>query len=276
MEFDADAFIVDEDANVVITRDGWLKRVRELKDPTATRLREGDEVMAVLAGSTREKVAFFTNYGSAYVIKINDIAASAGYGDPAQKYFKFKDGERIVSAFTFDPRVHHPTQKEPGVPDTMLAVSARGYGLRFAVAPYLEVTTRAGRRFAKPAEGDEMVGVVASGDKDIVVVATRTGHVLVCKSEDINKLENPGRGVTVIKTGDDDAVIGFISGATKGEQLVIESEGGKRFEVGADKGKVVARGGKGNQVIKRTTLRLVRPPVVVTPLANAAGSEGVH
>ena len=26
------AFIVDEDANVVLTRDGWVKRVRELKD----------------------------------------------------------------------------------------------------------------------------------------------------------------------------------------------------------------------------------------------------
>ena len=31
-EFDPDAFIVDEDANVVLTRDGWVKRVRELKD----------------------------------------------------------------------------------------------------------------------------------------------------------------------------------------------------------------------------------------------------
>ena len=46
LEFDAEAFIVDEDANVVLTRDGWVKRVRELKDPAPTRLREGDEVLA--------------------------------------------------------------------------------------------------------------------------------------------------------------------------------------------------------------------------------------
>src|SRR5581483_2130696 len=31
-EFDETAFIVDEDANVVLTRDGWVKRVKELKD----------------------------------------------------------------------------------------------------------------------------------------------------------------------------------------------------------------------------------------------------
>src|SRR5262249_56213738 len=103
MAFDADAFIVDEDAHIVVTRDGWIKRVRELKDPNQTRTREGDEVMAVLPGSTKEKVIFFSSKGSAYVVKINDIAATSGFGDPASKYFKIADGERIVPALTLHP-----------------------------------------------------------------------------------------------------------------------------------------------------------------------------
>src|SRR5262249_5967710 len=70
-EFDEEAYIVAEDANVVLTRDGWVKRVRELKDPSQTRTREGDEVVAVLAGSTKENVVFFSNFGSAYVIRTN-------------------------------------------------------------------------------------------------------------------------------------------------------------------------------------------------------------
>jgi DNA gyrase subunit A len=267
VEFDADAFIVDEDAHVVVTRDGWIKRVRELKDPTSTRLREGDEVMAVLAGSTREKVAFFTNFGAAYVIKINDISATAGYGDPAQKYFKFKDGERVVSAMTLDPRAF--------VPESLLAISARGYGLRFAMATMNELTTKAGRRYARPGEGDEIVAVIGCGDADTVVVATRSAHVLSCKADEINKLEGPGRGVTVIKTADTDAVVGFISGS-KADHLVIETEGGKKFEIAADPKKVSARGGKGHQLIKRTTVHVVKPPVTITPLANAPGGEGVH
>jgi DNA gyrase subunit A len=268
MEFDADAFIVDEDANVVVTRDGWIKRVRELKDPTATRVREGDAVMAVLPGSTREKVVFFTNFGSAYVIKINDVSPSTGYGDPAQKYFKFKDGERIVSAMTLDPRAV--------VPDTLLAVSARGFGLRFATAPYHEITTKAGRRYARPGDGDEIVGVVGVGEQDTVVVATRKAHVLICAASEINKLEGPGRGVTVLKTADDDVVIGFLAAASKAEQLVIESEGGKKFEIAADPKKASSRGGKGHQLIKRTTMHVVKPPVTITPLANAPGGEAVH
>jgi DNA gyrase subunit A len=268
MAFDADAFIVDEDAHVVVTRDGWIKRVRELKDPNQTRTREGDEVTYVLPGSTKEKVIFFTNKGSGYVIKINDIAATTGYGDPAQKYFKFGDGERIVSAMTLDPRAM--------VPPTLLAMSRRGYGLRFASASHTDITTKAGRRYAKPSTGDEVIGVVACNDGDVVVTCTRDGHVLLCKADEIAKLEGPGRGVTVIKTDDDDMVIGFIAGV-KGDQLVVETEkGGKRFELAADPKHVKGRGGKGPQIIKRAQLVVVPRPVKIQPLANAEGGQGVN
>ena len=268
MEFDADAFIVDEDAHIVVTRDGWIKRVRELKDPNQTRTREGDEVTHVLPGSTKEKVIFFTNRGSGYVIKINDIAATTGYGDPAQKYFKFADGERIISAMTLDPRAM--------VAPTLLAISRKGYGLRFASAVASELTTKAGRRYAKPGEGDEMIGVVACNDGDVVVTATREGHVLLCKADEIAKLEGPGRGVTVIKTEDDDIVIGFIAGV-KSDQLVVETDkSGKRFEIAADPKQVKARGGKGNQIIKRAQLVAVARPVTIQPLANAEGGQGVN
>jgi len=268
VEFDADAFIVDEDANVVVTRDGWIKRVRELKDPTATRTREGDEVMFVLPGSTREKVIFFTSRGAAYVIKINDIAATAGYGDPAQKYFKFADGEKIVSALTLDPRGMTPI--------TLLAISAHGYGLRFASAPHTELTTKAGRRYAKPGEGDEIIGVVACNDGDIVAAATRDGHVAHCRADEISKLEGAGRGVTVIKTEDEDLVIGFIAGA-KSDSFEIEADkSGKKFTINADPKQAKSRGGKGHQLAKKVTFHVIKKPVMIQPLANAEGGQGVN
>ncbi len=262
-EIHADAFIVDEDANVVVTRDGWIKRVRELKDPSATRTREGDEVTAVLPGSTKEKVVFFSSRGSAYVVKINDIAATTGYGDPAQKYFKFDDGERIVAAMSFDPRIVSP----PGVPDTLLAVTRNGYGLRFATATQAEVTTKVGRRYARPPEGDEVIGVIGVKDGDIVVVATHHGHVLQCKVDDITRLEGPGRGVTVIKTADDDHVIGFVAG-DKGTELALENAAGKAFPQKADPRHASGRGGKGHQLQRKTTFKVIRPPVTIPSLGS--------
>ncbi len=267
-EFDADAFIVDEDANVVVTKDGWIKRVRELKDPAQTRTREGDAVSFVVPGSTKEKVIFFTNRGSSYVMKINDIAATTGYGDPAQKYFKFGDGERIVAAMTLDARAL--------IPETLLAVSKQGIGLRFATAAVSEITTKAGRRYSKPKEGDEILSVIPCNDGDVVVTATRDGHVLHCKADEIAKLEGPGRGVTVIKVADDDVVIGFISGG-KGDVLHLETEKtGKDYSQKADPRQVSARGGKGQQVVKKTSLIAPPKPVTIQPLANAEGGQGVN
>jgi DNA gyrase subunit A len=118
--------------------------------------------------------------------------------------------------------------------------------------------------------------VVACNDSDVVVTATRDGHVLLCKADEVAKLEGPGRGVTVIKTEDDDIVIGFLAGS-KGDQLVVETEkGGKRFEIAADPKQVKSRGGKGQQIIKRAQLVVVPSPVKVQPLANAEGGQGVN
>ena len=63
MEFTADDFIVEEDNVVIVSRDGWVKRQKEVRDLSTTRLREGDAVLALLPGSTRATVVFFTNFG---------------------------------------------------------------------------------------------------------------------------------------------------------------------------------------------------------------------
>jgi DNA gyrase subunit A len=256
-EFSEEHYIVAEDANVVLTRDGWVKRVRELKDPSQTRVREGDEVVAVLAGSTKENVAFFSNFGSAYVVRINDVPPSAGYGDPVQKLFKFRDGEKVVSALSLDPR--------HGQVENLVAVTRKGYGLRFALDPHREASTRAGRRFARVVEGDEIVSAVPAEDKDVVCVATERAHVLLCAAGDVNLLANPGRGVTVIKVGEGDRVIGMAVARGAGEApLTVETGNGKRIEIGPRTYALGARGGKGRELGRRTTIKLVPPPVKVT------------
>ena len=263
VELSAEDFIVEEDANVVLTRDGWVKRVRELKDPSSTRVREGDEVVTVMPGSTKEPVVFFTNYGSAYVTLINDIMPTTGYGTPVQAMFKFKDGERVIAGLSLDPRARRSEQ--------LLAVSRNGFGLRFSVEPHTEVSTRAGRKFARPAKGDEIVTVAPVHDKEHVCVATQKGHVLVCLVSEINVLQNPGKGVTLIKVDGKDKVIGSAVARAKSEKpLTIESAKGRRFDIGPTTHKPVGRGGKGHMVLKRAnTFHVVPQPVEVVSFTPA-------
>jgi DNA gyrase subunit A len=257
VEFDAEAYIVDEEVTVILSRDGWLKRVREVKDLSATRLREGDAVLAAVRGSTKEALAIFSNQGSAYVLRVNDVPASTGYGEPVQKLFNFRDGERVVGA---------QLMSEAATPKgaLLLAVTKRGFGMRFGFEPHRELSTRAGRRFAKLAEGDEVVGVRMVGADSYVCAVTSDGHALLCSVQEIAELANPGRGVTVIKTDEAHPVMGFGVGSRREkEMLIAESDGGRKFTLGSANPSLTARGGKGHGLgrkLKIVRVTLPEPP----------------
>src|SRR5205085_3579045 len=103
-DFDPEAYIVRENTNVVLTRDGWVKRVGRLASVEGTRVREGDEVIAVVPGSTLDHIVFFADDGTAYTLRMNEVPATAGYGEPIAKFFKLGDNVKIVSAVTTDER----------------------------------------------------------------------------------------------------------------------------------------------------------------------------
>src|SRR5205807_1400612 len=103
-EFDEEAYISKENTNVVLTRDGWVKRVGRLASVEGTRVREGDEVIAVVPGSTLDHVVFFADDGTAYTMRINEVPASSGYGEPIVKYFRIGDQVKILTTVTADER----------------------------------------------------------------------------------------------------------------------------------------------------------------------------
>jgi DNA gyrase subunit A len=256
-EFVAEDFIVDEEVTVILSRDGWLKRVREVKDLSATRLREGDAILAVIRGSTKEPIGVFSNLGSAYVIRIHDVPASTGYGEPVQKLFNFRDGERVVGALAVGTA---PKGAQA------VAVSKGGFGLRFNLDAHRELSTRAGRRFAKPGEGDEIVGVALGAAGDVVCVVTSDARALLCKVDELPDLANPGRGVTVVKVDGDAGVVGFgVGGAKDKDVLVAETDDGKELPVGPGRFTVTGRGGKGHTLKRKAKIVRAAPPLPTTP-----------
>ena len=101
VEYSEEDFIVAEDTHLLVTRDGWVKRQKEIKEPSKSRIRDGDSVLACVAGSTRATVGFFSSAGTCYTARFADLPSSTGFGEPIQKLFKLKDGERIVAVISF-------------------------------------------------------------------------------------------------------------------------------------------------------------------------------
>jgi len=268
-EYTADDFIIEEDNVVIVSRDGWVKRQKEVKDISATRLREGDAVLAVLPGSTKATAVFFTNFGVAYTAKIADVPASTGYGEPIQSLFKFKDGEKVVAAISLDPRVTGDigAAKADAVPPIhALAVTSDGYSLRFSLEPFVEPSTRAGRRFARVADGAEVVGVGRISGDEIVIAATRRARAILCKADEINFLSGPGRGVILIKLQkDDDRLLGFVASTGDRDLLTVETSRGAEQTISTAKYEVTGRGGKGRELLQRGEFTRVLPGQVEMP-----------
>lgn len=268
-EFSAEDLIVAEDNHVLLTRDGWIKRQKEIKDPGATRLREGDQVLACLAGSTRATVVFFSNFGSAYTARIIDIPATTGYGEPIQKLFKLRDNEAIIAAFSLDPRVTGEIAEREGKTPEHFAVAATsdGFALAFGLSAFIEPSTRAGRRFAKLAEGSSVVGadLASARGKPRVLGISRKSRVLVCPVSEISYLSGPGRGVALMKLDDGDYLVGFKVMSKPEDMLVVKTTFGGEQKVTADRFEPSARGGRGKELIKRGQISEVIPPTPVAP-----------
>ena len=281
VEYSAESFIVEEDNVVIVSRDGWLKRQKEVKDLTTTRLREGDGVLAAVIGSTRATVVFFTNFGGAYTSRIVDVPASTGYGEPVQKLFKFKDGERVIAAFSLDPRIAkkiEPVVRRAGAsapaddvpPVHAMAITSDGYAMRFSLQGFVEVSTRSGRRYARTADGAEVVTVAMTTGAETVIAATSAARAMLCPVGEVNFLSGPGRGVILIKIDfPEDKVIGALVSTGDRDLLTVETSRGAEQTISTTKYEIVGRGGKGRELMQRGQFTRVVPNEVPLPTLEA-------
>jgi DNA gyrase subunit A len=276
VDFDPEAYIVRENTNVVLTRDGWIKRVGRLASVETTRVREGDEVIAVAPGSTVDHVVFFAEDGTAYTMRMLDVPASSGYGDPITKFFRLPDQVRIIGAATTDPRF--TPQELPGNGDDpagpyIFAVTTQGQVQRIPLASYRTASTRSGRRFIKVGDGDKVVQACVLTDETTVMLASRDGHVLHFSMDEVNVLSSPGKGVMGIKLDESDVCLG---GAVLGKDrppLVVEANDGKTMEF-TRRHEVVGRGGKGFEAVKRKSFtRVVPSPIQLADWDAIGGGE---
>jgi DNA gyrase subunit A len=255
--FQAEDFIVEEDGVVILTEQGWIKRQREIKDLSTTRLREGDRVIDVVAGSTKSAVAFFSNQGVCYVCRFVDVQPASGYGNPVQTLFKLDDGEKLIKALSFDPRVLEVPEATPEAepePPLALAVTRQGQSLRFSLRAHRDPSTKAGRKYARLSEGDQVIYVDAMKTGDYVAAASDSGHALICRADQVAVLGSAGKGVMLMKLDEGEILIGAKLLRGKSDELAVENEKGTAYDITLRKYEAVTRGGKGHALFKRGKL----------------------
>ncbi|MGH7129111.1 MAG: DNA gyrase subunit A, partial [Planctomycetaceae bacterium] len=255
VEYDPQAYIIRENTNVVLTREGWIKRVGRLTKIETTRVREGDEVLDVLPGSTLDHVAFFSSDGTAYTLPIDQVPASTGYGEPLSKHVRLADGVNIVAAVSTDPRFTPQDKKVRGesVPAPfLLVVTAHGQVMRVSLSAFRSASTKAGRKFCRLRDGDRVVYAGLVTDADTAMIATRAARVLHFKIKEAPVLSGPGKGVIGIRLEQGDEVLGAVQLARPSDCLRALNANDKLLTFGQMKYGVTSRGGKGVRTSQRT------------------------
>ena len=269
-EISAEDFILAEDCHVLLTKDGWIKRQKQITHPNKSRLRQGDSVLACVAGSTRETIGLFSSQGVCYTVRMADLPASTGFGEPIQKLFKMKDGEKIVAVLSFDPRVMKNIKEDPKKPDLCpethaFAGSSAGFALRFGLESFAEPSTRTGRRFARVSGDARIIDVVTVTGSETILAISRDCRAMVCAAEEINYLSGPGKGVTLIRLGKGDELLGFKASTGDRDLLTVQTNRGAKKTISTAKYRVTSRGGRGNEIQKNGKIAEIITPPIETP-----------
>jgi DNA gyrase subunit A len=146
------------------------------------------------------------------------------------------------------------------------AATSDGYALRFGLDKFTEPSTRSGRRYARPAEGHEVIGLVAMHGNETILAISADCHAMVCPAEEVNYLSGPGKGVMLIKLGDGDRLIGFKASTGDRDLLLVETNRGAQKTISTAKYRVTARGGKGNEIQKNGRIARIVPEPIEAPV----------
>lgn len=251
IELNESDYVVQEDVFAIVTKDGWLKKIRQNNSLETTRIREGDVIHRAHAVSTIDKVALITSHGYLYTLPVADFPSSSGYGTPIQKLLKFRDGEQVVDSFAVkgeDSQLKITADIQALADnDTLVFISKRGMGYGYTIEG-LGTEKRNGKRVMKLRAGDSLCAVTPL-NSNIVMVTKKASGLLITKKE-VPVRNNPAVGVILMSVRDDDELRGAVSfkGAKK---IELQLSTGKEKKISTSDITKGRRGLKGTKVVGR-------------------------
>lgn len=257
-KFEAEAYVKEEKAQIIVTKDGWIKRLGEGGDPENTRLRPGDQLFFAKACSTLETLALFTNFGNVFAIRVVEVTATSGFGEPVQKLFRFQDGEQIVGCLVL---AKENSRAEDGE-SRLLLFSKQGSGFRTRL-DLLQDTKKTGKRLMKLSAGDVLAGICLIEQKNLLLVSSQ-GYGLLVSAGEIPALAGVGKGVRLQKLPKDDFLC-CVASVEKGKNIVVEVQNSQQREIVTKELELSSRAKRGNKIVKRggPVVRLIRVGDVV-------------
>jgi DNA gyrase subunit A len=252
-EFKIEDMIKDEDFVISYTRNGYIKRTtlssyRSMNRGTMGKkgigLKEEDAISRVFVASAHAYILAFTEKGRMFWIKVYDIpeADSAGRGKPINRLIGIGAEERVCSVINV---------KEFPEDRYVMLFSKQGYVKKTSLAEFSHPRIN-GIIAAEVPEDDRLLEAVITSGSNEVILGTYLGKALKFNEANVRPMGRGARGVTAIKLGKGDFVVGadVITETDKYILTVTENGIGKKSDLALYR--LQNRGGKGLINIKIT------------------------
>lgn len=226
LKIDTTSLIKEEDVIVVITNEGYVKRVSKRSynssKEESTALKQGDSVKHIYELNTLDVILMFTNLGNYLYVPVYEIPE-----------IKWKElGTHISNIITI--------QSNEKIIDTILPRDFSNKVLTFFTKDGMTKRTSIEefkvQRYSKPINcmnlktNDLLISVTDSSDSNVLIV-TETGYGLIYDTSEIPVVGIKASGVKSINLKDDFVIGGHIYGKEEFVSLITDKGHGKRVRI---------------------------------------------
>ncbi|OGF24257.1 DNA gyrase subunit A [Candidatus Falkowbacteria bacterium RIFCSPLOWO2_02_FULL_45_21] len=259
-EFSVEDLVPNEEAVVMMTRDGYIKRLtpdtfkvqgRGGKGVIGLTTKEEDMVDFMFTTLTHNDLLFFTTKGRVFQLKAYEIpiAARTAKGTPIINFLQLAGGEKITSTLPLDKLAKS---------QYLFFATEKGLVKKVEISAFANVR-RSGLIAIKIKADDKLIWTKPTSGDDQIQLVTALGQAIRFKETDVRDMGRNAagvRGIRLKKQGD--AVVGM--GVIKNDKekmkkyqlLAIAEHGfGKRSAIGLYK--LQGRGGSGVKTAKVTS-----------------------
>ena len=249
-DIDIEQLIPEMEVAILITRDGYVKRVpvssfkaqlRGGRGVAGMSTREEDEIENIFTASTHAFVVFFTNLGRVYKLKVYDLpeASRAGKGQAIAQVLQVGQGESVTAAVP----VANFEKKS-----FLMMATKNGMIKKVPLEDFANIR-RSGIIAIKLKDKDELRWVAETDGKREVILGAANGLMIRFSEKNVRPMGRAASGVRGIRLKGSDRVVTMDVIADGGDLLVI-SEGGFGKRMKLEEFSAQNRGGKGHIAIK--------------------------
>ncbi len=247
-KFSEEELIPDEESVILMTTEGYLKRVsqgdfkrqgRGGKGRRGMTTKEEDVVSEIITANSHDDLLFFTNQGRTFRLKGYEVpqASLTAKGTAAVNLLNMHPDERVTSVI-----------KQSDNPDGFLFMATKkGTIKKTAIKEFLNIRSN-GLAAIKLDTGDELKWIQETGGENDIVITTSAGQAMRFNEKDVRSMGRAARGVRGIRLRPKDEVVGMDVIREEDQKLIVVSANGYGKVTAARAIATHARGGVGIRV----------------------------